>query len=350
MHRLASITNRSVRRWLLPWLLAFSALLNLAYPTYLHYDFSHSLDTRTYLRVAAGRFDSTSVTRRYRILVPAAAALVAVPISEVYAHVWPQRSAGQWPLRLAFYLVNCSILALAAGCWFNAARHSGATPQAAALAMLAVLTSRWATYAAGLPLTDSLYLLVVSLGYYAHRRGSGAGWALGLAFLLGPLAKESFLLLLPWLFWYGRQALPWQRRLAAASTGVLLLVGIHSVVDAQLNASVSSSITNATNHSQNIGYSLRRAFSVKGVGELFSIFGLFTLVVPISLSSFLKNTSVNFNIKKINHFQAEFFFLLTIIVHMLLSSDLGRMGYLASPAFATFLALYLSRIFRLVTN
>ena len=59
-----------LRRWLLPWLLAVAALANLAYPMYVHYDFSHSLDSRSYLRLASGRFDSVNVTRRYRVLVP----------------------------------------------------------------------------------------------------------------------------------------------------------------------------------------------------------------------------------------------------------------------------------------
>ena len=68
-----------MRRWLLPWLLAVAALANLAYPMYVHFDFSHSPDTRSYLRMAAGQFDSIRITHRYRILVPAAAAVVAAP-------------------------------------------------------------------------------------------------------------------------------------------------------------------------------------------------------------------------------------------------------------------------------
>ena len=72
-----------LRRWLLPWLLAVAALTNLAYPMYVHYDFSHSLDTRSYLRMASGRFDSVNITRRYRVLVPGAAAALAAPIGKI---------------------------------------------------------------------------------------------------------------------------------------------------------------------------------------------------------------------------------------------------------------------------
>ncbi|WP_201987406.1 hypothetical protein [Hymenobacter rubidus] len=325
-----------LRRWLLPWLLALAALANLAYPMYVHFDFTHSPDTRSYLRMAAGRFDSVRVTHRYRVLVPAAAAVVAAPISRVYGHIWPQRPAGLWPLRFAFYLVNCLLLAAAAACWFNAARLTAASSEAAALAMLAVLTSRWAVYAAGLPLTDSLYLLIFGLGYYGFRRGPAGSWALVLALLLGPLAKESFVFLVPWLLWYGRSSLPWHRQLVALAGGVAALVLVHSFVDARVGAPATQSVSNALEHVGNITYSIRRAASAKGLGELLSIFGFFILIPPIAVW-LVKDQKIPplFGILG----AAEVALLAVVAVHMLLSGDLGRMGYLAAPVFCTALAL-----------
>lgn len=61
------------REWVLVYLLALGVLAGPAYTMYVHYDFSHSLDTRSYLRMARGEFKCVSVTRRYRVLVPAAA-------------------------------------------------------------------------------------------------------------------------------------------------------------------------------------------------------------------------------------------------------------------------------------
>ncbi|QKG53292.1 hypothetical protein [Hymenobacter sp. BRD67] len=108
------LTATWVRRWLLPWALALGVLLNAAYPMYRHYDFSHSLDTRSYLRLASGRFDSVNVTRRYRVLVPVAAGLLARPLALLGDPPSSPRPAGEWPLRLAFYLLN-SLLVGAAG-------------------------------------------------------------------------------------------------------------------------------------------------------------------------------------------------------------------------------------------
>lgn len=335
-----------LRRWLLPWLLAVAELANLAYPMYVHYDFSHSLDTRSYLRMASGRFDSVNVTRRYRVLVPAAAAVVAAPIARAYARIWPQRPAGQWPLRFAFYIVNCLLLGAAGACLFNAARQVGAAPTAAVLALLAVLSSRWAEYAAGLPLTDSLYLFVFGLSYYAVRRGPGGGSAVALALLFGPLAKESFLFLVPWLLWFGRPALAWPRQLVALAGGLVLLFAVHHLIDRRLGVPAGQSISNALSHFDNLGYSLRRAASSKGLGELLSVFGLFTFIPPLALALQRRAQVAPSIFSKLG--SPEIGLLAVVSAHMLLSGDLGRMGYLAVPVFCTMLALVFTHWRRLL--
>ena len=322
------------RRWLLPWALGLSLLLNLTYPMYRHYDFSHSLDTRSYLRLAAGRADSVNVTRRYRVLVPAAAGALARPIARVYGKIWPQRPAGEWPRRFAFFLVNCVLLSAAGATWWRAARLAGAGAGAAGVALLAVLSSRWAEYAAGLPLTDSLYLLVFGLGYYARRRGPGAGWAVAVALLVGPLAKESFVFLLPWLAWFGRRALGGRGQAAALAGGLLALAVVHYFVDKAAGAAPTEAVSNAFSHLENIAYSLRRAASPKGVGELLSIFGLFTLPVLAALAQPTGRRALAPVLGA-----AEGALLAVVAVHMLLSGDLGRMGYLFAPVFTGALAL-----------
>lgn len=335
-----------VRRWLLPWLLAVAVLANMAYPMYVHFDFSHSPDTRSYLRMAAGQFDSIRITHRYRVVVPAAAAAVGVPVAKVYGRVWPQRPAGQWPLRFAFYVVNCALLAAAAACWFNAALCIGASPSAAVLALLAVLSSRWAVYAAGLPLTDSLYLLVVALGYYAARRGAGAGWALVLALLAGPLAKESFFLLLPWLCWYGRGALSWPKQAIATVAGVGALALVHYAVDTRIQAPTAETLSNAVDHFGNLMYSARRALSPKGIGELLSIFGFFIFLLPLGLWLDRRSSVPTRWHRFLGWPEATFAML--VGVHMALSGDLGRMGYLVSPVFCAALALVFTHYRRLL--
>ncbi len=337
-----------LRRWLLPWALALGALLNAAYPMYRHYDFSHSLDTRSYLRLASGRFDSVSVTRRYRLLVPLAAGALARPLAKLGDPAGAVRPPGEWPARLAFYLINCLVLSAAGALFYQAARLAGAGEGAAGIALLAVLSSRWAGYAAGLPLTDSLYLLVFGLGYYAVRRSQaggepGAGWALAAALLLGPLAKESFVFLLPWLLWFGRRALSWRGQAVALVVGVAALVAVHAWVDKAAGAPASASVHNALAHVENITYSLRRGFSLKGAAELFSVFGLFWLPVLVAGARPAGRRALAPVLG-----WPEAGLLAVVAVHQLLSGDLGRMGYLLAPAFTTALALSLGWLGRLL--
>ena len=319
------------RHLLLVYLLAVGVLAGPAYTMYVHYDFSHSLDTRSYLRAARGEFAGQSLTRRYRVLVPAAAAVVAWPVARVYARLWPQRAATEWPLRLAFYLVNTALLAAAGVVLYRTSRRYHAPPAAAALAMVAVLSSRWAVYIAGLPLVDSLYVLVFALAFYGVR--ARLAEALVVVLLLGPLAKESFVFLVPWLLWFGRAALPWPRQLGWLAVGVALALAVRHWIDLRAGTPPAASVTNALNHFENIAYSLQRLFSVKGAGEIFSIFGFFWLALLAGERRQWQELLGG----------PAWWFVAVIVVHMLLSSELARMGYLAAPVFAVGLARVLTR-------
>ncbi len=306
---------------------------------YAHYDFSHSLDTRSYLRLAHGEVQGVNVTRRYRVLVPALAAAAAVPLQSAYARIWPQRTTADGPLRLAFYLVNTLLMALFGLLLYQTARLHGATAAAAALAVAAVLSSQWAVYTSGLPLVDSLYLLLFALAFYAAQRAWGLG--LGVALLLGPLAKESFVFLVPWLLVFGRRALPWPQQLLALAGGVGLAAGVRHGVDARLGAPAAESVANAFDHLNNLIYSLKRMFSVKGFGELFGIFGFFWLALLPGIAGRAAAPAASSWRAALGWPGVAFGGV--VAVHMLLSGDLGRMGYLAAPVFTVALALALPR-------
>ncbi|HLK97825.1 MAG TPA: hypothetical protein VK364_08660 [Hymenobacter sp.] len=324
------------RRWILVYLLALGVLAGPAYTMYVHYDFSHSLDTRSYLSMARGKFDGVSVTRRYRVLVPAVAAAVAWPLEQIYAHVWPQRTTSNWPLRLAFYVVNMALLAATGVVLYETCRLYGATPAAAALAVVAVLCSRWAVYIAGLPLVDSLYMLIFALAFYAPRAGSAL--AVAAVLLVGPQAKESFVFLVPWLLLYGRSALSWPKQLLSLTLGGALALGVRYWIDSRIGAPPAESVNNALDHVNNLIYSLRRLLSVKGAGEIFSIFGFFWLVLLVGWrggSEMRRRWLRPLGWPSVG-------FVLVVLVHMFLSGDLGRMGYLAAPMFAVAFALVLT--------
>ena len=327
-----------LRPLLLLYLLALGVLAGPAYTLYVHMSLAQSPDSRDYLNIARGEFRGQSITRRYRVLVPAAAAAVAWPLEKVYARIWPHRAATEWPLRLAFYLVNTLLMAAVGVVLYATARRYGAPPAAAALAVVVVLSSRWAVYLGGLPLVDSLYLLVFALAFYAVRARAGA--ALAVALVLGPLAKESFVLLVPWLLWWGRPALPGLRLVGWLALGVGLALAVRHWIDLRAGAPFAASVSNALSHTENITYSLRRLLSVNGAGEIFSIFGFGWLAL---LAGGRGSAAEGWRPWWVALGAPALGFGAVVVVHMLLSGELARMGYLAAPVFTVALALIISQ-------
>jgi hypothetical protein len=109
---------------------------------------------------------------------------------------------------------------------------------------------------------------------------------------------------------------------------------VHYWVDKATGAPPTATVTNALSHFENLAYSVRRAISPKGVGELLSIFGLFTLPV---LAALVRPGGRRALAPVLGG--AEAALLAVVAVHMLLSGDLGRMGYLFAPVFTAALAL-----------
>jgi hypothetical protein len=271
-----------------------------------------------------------SVTRRYRVVVPALAAAVATPLRLLSRTPPPPEPAQDAPLRLAFFLVNTLLLAGAGALLWRTAEAYGASPLAAGLGMAVALSSRWATYSAALPLTDSLYCLTFALALYCVRTRSR--WALALCLLIGPLAKESFVFLVPWVLWFGRRTLPLPALLALLMGGYAGVAGAHLWVDARTGAEPTGSVANALNHFENLTYSLRRLFSAHGVAEMFSVFGFGWALLAVATWRGADGWWARLD-------AAARWLPVVLVPHLLLSGDLGRMGYLAFPVFGVAVAL-----------
>ncbi|MDX5347003.1 MAG: hypothetical protein LPK19_07130 [Hymenobacteraceae bacterium] len=326
----------SLKHQLLVYLFALGIIIGSAYTMYVHFDFSHSTDSKSYIKMAQGDFDVT-ITHRYRVLVPFAAAAVAWPMQQVYKKIWPHRAASDWPLRIGFFVINSLLVAWFGLLLYLICRNYGASGWSSLVAVTAVLTSRWAVYSAGLPLIDSLFLVTVALAFYGIK--AEKKWALVLAILLGPLAKESFIFFAPIIFFYGRALPKLQQVLLFVLAGALAFF-IRFTIDAQVQATADAGgLQNAFEHVENIILSIKRIFSVKGIGELFSVFGVFTLVLIAGFfggkaqrQQWLGQLDV-----------VCLWWMLAVAVQVLLSHDVGRMTYLTAPVFAASVALILDR-------
>lgn len=314
---------------LLAFLFFFAILIGPGYNTYVHYDFSHtSIDTKAYLNVANGNFKDATITHRYRVIVPFISKTVSYPIEFMYKKLWPHRSESSWPLQLAFFIVNSFILALAMLLlyhWLNMLNIGPKKKWIALLAVACVFMGRWYNYMAGLPLTDSLYILVIITTCIAIQQKSWS-WTL-LCIFLGPWAKESYLFVAPLLFFFG--PMKWKQIPFWLASG-LLVFGARYAIDQQIGIAATQSISEYSGHFNDIIYTFKKLASVRGLGELFTVLGVFTFVVIWVFWSKKMRKSI----------PTYVLWLLPIFIfHAFLSGEAARMLAFATPLWAVCLFL-----------
>lgn len=287
------------------------------------------------MAIAKGDFKDQSITRRYRVPVPFIAAVVAYPISKIYMHLWPQRSDSDWPLRLAFLIVNYIITALAAVVIFHVCRRYGASSVSSLIAMIAVMASSWTNYTVGDPMTDSLYLLVISLVIYGIKAKDRR--ALIFCIFVGPFAKESFVFIAPIIFFWGY--IPkWKQVILFALSGAVVF-GARWLIDQQAGATYSASFLNAFDHTDNFSYTIHRIFAMRGLGEMFTVMGTFTFII---LAGFVGGKAERRKWLPAIDWPC-ITLILALIIHAILSGEVSRMLYFGAPVWALMMALVLDR-------
>ena len=288
-------------------------------------------DIITYTGLANFDFDQSPV-RKYRVIVPFMASGLNFIFHPIFEMLQPNSFPGQdFSLGLSFLIVNSLLMALFGLVVFKLCRSAGASTQASAIGVAAILTCRWVAYIAGLPWVDSLYLLVIAtsvLGLVSDNKT-----LLFLAILIGPWAKESFIFIAPIIFFYSR-ANKVQLLSIFALSGVLVF-GFRFLFDHFNEVQPMIGLERDISHLDNIAPALSRLFSFHGIYELFSILGFWNLAFIA-----LIRKGNRLALKSNNGYLALWFFI-AVLVHAILSTELARMFYLFSP----FLALWVSIIF-----
>ncbi|GAB4379702.1 MAG: hypothetical protein Kow0042_29360 [Calditrichia bacterium] len=326
--------KQNCRTYIFLYILFFFVIIGGAYTVYLHFDYTTVPDMRSYMKMAEGNFQ-VNLIHRYRPIVPLLAKLVSLPISEVYTYLWPHRPESDWPLRLGFLIVNSSILALAALLIFRTCRAYGILPFTALLVVFFILISRCALYISGLPRVDSLYFLIFALTLYGLKVNSKP--ALIFSILVGPFAKESFIFLAPLIFFWGK--IDKKIQIALFALAGALVLGMRYGIDQLVGTDQTENLSIAFLHLHNLSYTLFRIFSIRGIGELFSVFGVLYLILFIGFTGGKRERK-----KWTAYLDVPVNGLLIVVVlHMFLSGDIGRMSFLAAPALAVICGLILDR-------
>ena len=315
--------------FVLPFLFCLALILGPAYNMYVHYDFSHSSDTESYLQMGQGDFNVNPV-HRYRYIVPLAAHIVSLPLQAVYTKLWPHRAESTWPLQLAFFIVNSFLVAFYGWIVYRLLRLYSNLLTAILIGLVVVLTSRWVAYIAGLPLTDSLYLIAIASLLYSIKTDNKILFILTV--LLGGLMKESFLLFAPLIVLAG--PFNWPIRTALLFLSTCIVFAEHAIIDAifpfQLIAGVKheSLVDILMRTSAKTIETALDLLTVRGIGEVFTVLGVFTFLLVYGALNKDCRDAWKTDVEKY-----YWIFFGCILIHALISGDAARMFYFGSPLY-----------------
>jgi hypothetical protein len=310
------------------WLLALALVFGSGYLILVNHDAGFASDEHSYLAMARGDLN-VPVTHRYRVLLPLLAQGIALMLQMLLALV-NGAAYGHLPLGTAFFLVNSFLMASSGLVLYQTARFAGASRPAGLIAMAGILTSAYATYITGLALTDSFYFFTLAFLFYAVL--SAQRRLLLLALLLGPLAKESFWMFLPFILLASR-FMPWPRLLAQLALAAGIFWGLHAAVDYWAGPASGDRLENIGRHVVNVKEHFFKIASFRGLQGLGSTYGIFYLLLPVAWWQ----TQVRvtwFGFKAV----ACLVFLLVVVGHLLLSGEAGRMWFFSAPVFAVLFA------------
>lgn len=291
--------------------------------------------------MANGDFKVTA-THRYRPITPVAAGICAQLISTPAKFLWPNKSLDQERLlRYAFVLINATFFSLAISLLVHKIQIKTGDLIVSSIILLAMISSRWTIYMVGVPLTDSLYLLCLTILWLGLLQQSFA-WVF-VACLLGPLAKETFPLFLVLLFLPQSKFISLIKKATIVISSLGFWIGIRFLVDLIYGPALESTSDNLNQHLNLVPENLSALLSPNGLAQLFGTYGLFSFILFIPLIKFKEYFRNNlFKARVSEHMLLSLSWVFIVMVHVILSGDFSRMLFFASPAIVWLMADILS--------
>lgn len=276
---------------LIVFLISFSAIIGTAYNTCRQYDGSWNDDVRSYMKMADLNF-SVPKQHKYRPIIPLTAKLIYEFFGPLQHPDKSQKSKIKSldRYKYVFLLINVFILALSAGVLYFGLCKLGFHPIACAITLLAFLVSKNTNYIAGIPVTDSLYLLCVMTLIFSVWNDWRILLILSLCF--GMLSKQSFLLFLPFAFIYTKYK---KEVVLFGVLGCILWGVIHEIINSFYPSTVSSEWNKWIWHFNNLIPSIRTLFSFQFLFQFLFILGGFNLLILLRYTYYRK---VKFNFLK----------------------------------------------------
>ncbi len=318
------------------FLFCFAIIFGPAYALFdsYNYDIVANPDLETYLGLADFRFDQSSI-RKYRVIIPFLASGINFIFGDLFMVLAPNSFPGpDFSMCISFLIVNCVFMSIFGMIIYRLCKEFGASSLTAIIGLLSVLTCRWTSYLAGIPIVDSLYLVIIAISLLGIKTKNQT--LIILAIFIGPWAKESFIFIAPLIFCFS--SINKWKQVILFMISALIVFSFRYYLDENSNTISDLGLKADFEHINNIPISIKRLFSFHGVYEIVSIFGLWGLLFIYLLKKrirvLLKQKTTLYMI----------LFLLVVLIHSLLSVELARMFYLVTPVTAIWISLICEEI------
>jgi len=319
---------------LIIFIFSLAILSGPAYTIMDEFNYEGSDDCQSYLSLSKGKIDQSPV-RRYRVIVPLVAGAIDRIAGKFIERFRPWSTTVDFSLSLSFLVVNSLLMSLFSLLIYRLTLFYVTMPVAAVISLLSLLTCRWTSYFSGLPLVDSLYLVVIAmvlLGIKGKYNG-----LLILAIFIGPWAKEAFIFMAPLVLIFSSIRL--SRQVIYFVVSGILVFAFRYLLDTIAGNSFTESFMADTGHFSYITVSVKRLFSFHGLYEVLSVTGIWVLLfIPLLYNKELR--------RKISGSVDRYiwWYIPVVFIHMLLSTDIARMFYLVLPALVIVYAIIIENL------
>lgn len=325
---------QAIRRFLLRehnlvFLFCMAVMTGPAIAILFAFDLSQAKDCYSYLGLAHFDFEQNPV-RRFRVIIPFAAAALNKVFGGVFSKLAPSYFKGDFGLPFSFFLINISLMSYYGVLIYRYCKAYGLSTIISLLGLLVMLTCRYTSYTAALPMVDSLFCVVVAmvlLGIKEKNTGM-----LITAIFLGPFAKEAFIFIAPLIFFYSHIN-KWKQVAYFLFSGILVF-SYRYVYELYVPLQGVTGMQADLYHFTQIPKFANTLFGFMGVYKVVSNVFVW-LAVPIAAYLLIPGY-FKASVKRVEGLWL--WFMASVVLQMLLSGSLERMFYISMPVLCLWVA------------
>ncbi|MCW3124007.1 MAG: hypothetical protein JWQ38_3499 [Flavipsychrobacter sp.] len=332
------LRNIVSNEYLLVFLFCLAVITGPAIAILFEHNLLHFPDCQTYMGLA--HFDlAQSAVRRYRVIIPFAAAAINALFGPLIAKFSPSYFANDYSLAFSFFLVNTLLTAFYGVLIYRYCKAFGVSRASAVIGTLAMLTCRYTIYMAAYPLVDSLFCVVIAMTLCGLKEKNTTMllWAV----FLGPFSKESFIFIAPLIFFFSH--IDKKKLLLYFLASGVLVFAYRYIYDVYAPVSVMGGLKADMSHVPNLVRNLPKLLSLSTFFKILMNTG-FWIAAPL-LVFFISPTQGKFILRSLDRYLI--WFMLSVVLQMLLSGSMERMFYLAMPVLCVIVALSADELGRL---